>query len=73
MNEFISTLGGFNEEAKTYLSAYDEGVVKEAIRCLGKTVPNGNQFTYFTKILTYFTKMLYVSVPVKYVCYSTLQ
>ena len=51
MNEFISTLGGFNEEAKTYLSAYDEGVVKEAIRCLGKTVPNGNQFTYFTKIL----------------------
>lgn len=51
MSEFISTLGGFNEEAKTYLSAYDEEVVKESIRCLGKRVPNGNQFTYFTKIL----------------------
>ncbi|HWY33050.1 MAG TPA: helix-turn-helix domain-containing protein, partial [Nitrosopumilaceae archaeon] len=51
MSEFIQNLGGFNEAAKLYLSAYREDIVKEAIKGLGKYKPTGNPWAYFLKIL----------------------
>jgi len=56
MSEFIQNLGGFNEAAKVYLSAYRDDVVKESIKGLGNYKPTGDAWSYFVKILSRVTR-----------------
>ncbi len=51
MTEFIKNLGGFNETAKEYLSAYRDEIVKESIKGLGNRQLTGDAWSYFLKIL----------------------